>query len=325
MGFVNQEKGALELNSRERDGTDLKAYEDIMEAPEEGKQGPVLRQQWEIVEQCAPNNVQADVVMEMECSLGGLKDFSISTNGVGDPEHDKALHEVHTVDDEEIPSIVDEVEAAGGEHLQLAPGLITQFFCYSEHASETHPVSKIQDEVDEEFLIGIIGCEEGRAPHEEEDSEEEISVESSRNGVKGTNIRLEVNEILEEPAVFLHVQEVIVEEILNHGKTRATEGNDSFSTDYLDEEGGDSRDCTEEEAVDVKEQIIRGDRGAETEFMSVRSVEEKVRAMIHNPVEVVLSLVDGDDNVMIPRDISMEREILPRRMVKLMEENSMYR
>lgn len=58
--------------------------------------------------------------------------------------------------------------------------------------------------------------------------------------------------------------------------------------------------------------------------MSVRSVEEKVRAMIHNPVEVVLSLVDGDDNVMIPRDISMEREILPRRMVKLMEENSMY-
>jgi len=73
----------------------------------------------------------------------------------------------------------------------------------------------------------------------------------------------------------------------------------------------------------VKEQIIRGDRGAETEFMSVRSVEEKVRAMIHNPVEVVLSLVDGDDDV-IPRDISMEREILPRRMVKLMEENSMY-
>lgn len=63
MGFVNQEKGALELNSRERDGTDLKAYEDIMEAPEEGKQGPVLRQQWEIVEQCAPNNVQAAVVM----------------------------------------------------------------------------------------------------------------------------------------------------------------------------------------------------------------------------------------------------------------------
>ncbi len=149
------------------------------------------------------------------------------------------------------------------------------------------------------------------------------SVESSRNGVKGTNIRLEVNEILEEPAVFLHVQEVIVEEILNHSKTRATEGNDSFITDYLDEEGGDSRDCTEEEAVDVKEQIRRGDRGAETEFISVRSVEEKVRAMIHNPVEVVLSLVDGDDDV-IPRDISMEREILPRRMVKMMEENSMY-
>jgi hypothetical protein len=74
----------------------------------------------------------------------------------------------------------------------------------------------------------------------------------------------------------------------------------------------------------VKEHITRGDRGAETEFMSVRSVEEKVRAMIHKPVEVVLSLVDGDDNVMIPRDISMEREILPRRMVKLMEENSMY-
>ncbi len=61
------------------------------------------------------------------------------------------------------------------------------------------------------------------------------SVESSRNGVKGTNIRLEVNEILEEPAVFLHVQEVIVEEILNHSETRATEGNDSFSTDYLHE------------------------------------------------------------------------------------------
>ncbi len=74
----------------------------------------------------------------------------------------------------------------------------------------------------------------------------------------------------------------------------------------------------------MKEHITRGDRGAETEFMSVRSVEEKVRAMIHKPVEVVLSLVDGDDNVMIPRDISMEREILPRRMVKLMEENSMY-
>jgi hypothetical protein len=261
--------------------------------------------------------------MEMECSLGGLKDFGISTNGVGDPEHDKALHEVHRVDDEEIPSIADEVEAAGGEHLQLAPGLITQFFCYSEHASETHPVSKMQDEVDKEFLIGIIGCEEGRAPHEEEDSEEEISVESSRNGVKGTNIRLEVNEILEEPAVFLHVQEVIVEEILNHGKTRATEGNDSFSTDYHDEEGGDSRDCTEEEAVDMKEQITRENRGAETEFMSVRSVKEKVRAMIHNPVEVVLSLVDEDADV-IPGDISMEREILPSRMVKLMEDNSMY-
>jgi hypothetical protein len=60
----------------------------------------------------------------------------------------------------------------------------------------------------------------------------------------------------------------------------------------------------------VKEQITRGDRGAETEFISVRSVEENVRAMIHNPVEVVLSLVDGDDDV-IPRDISMEREILP--------------
>jgi hypothetical protein len=45
--------------------------------------------------------------------------------------------------------------------------------------------------------------------------------------------------------------------------------------------------------------------------------------MIYNPVELVLSLVDGDDDV-IPRDISMEREILPRRMVKLMEENSMY-
>ncbi len=114
-GFCKPREGALELNSRERDGTDLKAYEDIMEALEEGKQGPVLRQQWEIVEQCAPNNVQADV-MEMECSLGGLKDFSISTNRVGDPEHDKALHEVHRVDDEEIPSIADEVEAAGGEH-----------------------------------------------------------------------------------------------------------------------------------------------------------------------------------------------------------------
>ncbi|CAM6010092.1 unnamed protein product [Sphagnum balticum] len=200
-----------------------------MEALEEGKQGPVLRQQWEIVEQCAPNNVQADVVMEMECSLGGLKDSSISTNGVGDPEHDKALHEVHRVDDEEIPSIADEVEAA---------------------------------------------------------VRRKDSVESSRNGVKGTNIRLEVKEILEEPAVFLHGQEVIVEEILNHSKTRATEGNDSFSTDYPDEEGGDSRDCTEEEAVDVKEQITRGDRGAETEFISVRSVEEKVRAMIHNPVEL---------------------------------------
>jgi hypothetical protein len=45
--------------------------------------------------------------------------------------------------------------------------------------------------------------------------------------------------------------------------------------------------------------------------------------MIHNPVEVALSLVDGDDDL-IPRDISMEREILPRRMVKMMEENSMY-
>ncbi len=109
--------------------------------------------------------------------------------------------------------------------------------------------------MDKDFLISIVGCEEGRPPHEEEDSEEEISVGSSRNGVKGTSIRLEVNEILEEPAVFLHVQEVIVEEILNHGKTRATEGNDSFSADYLDEEGGDSRDCTEEEAVDVKEQL----------------------------------------------------------------------
>jgi hypothetical protein len=35
----------------------------------------------------------------------------------------------------------------------------------------------MQDEMEEEFLIGIIGCEEGRAPHEEE-----IGVESSRNG-----------------------------------------------------------------------------------------------------------------------------------------------
>jgi hypothetical protein len=71
----------------------------------------------------------------------------------------------------------------------------------------------------------------------------------------------------------------------------------------------------------VKEQSTRGDRGAETEFISLRSVEEKVRAMIHNPVEVVLSLVDGDDDV-IPKHISMEREILPRRMLKMMEENS---
>jgi hypothetical protein len=41
-----------------------------------GNRDQFFRQQWEIVEQCAPNNVQADVVMEMECSLGGLKDFS---------------------------------------------------------------------------------------------------------------------------------------------------------------------------------------------------------------------------------------------------------
>ncbi len=46
-----------------------------------------------------------------------------------------------------------------------------------------------------------------------------------------------------------------------------------------------------------------------------------MKAIIHNPVEVVLSLVDGDDDV-IPRHISMEREILPRRMLKMMEENS---
>lgn len=32
-GFCKPREGALELNSRERDGTDLKAYEDIMEAP----------------------------------------------------------------------------------------------------------------------------------------------------------------------------------------------------------------------------------------------------------------------------------------------------
>ncbi len=69
------------------------------------------------------------------------------------------------------------MEAAGGEHLQLGPGFITQFVSYSECISETHPVSKMQDEMEEEFLIGIIGCEEGRAPHEEE-----IGVESSRNG-----------------------------------------------------------------------------------------------------------------------------------------------
>ncbi len=74
------------------------------------------------------------------------------------------------------------MEAAGGEHLQLGPGFITQFVSYSECISETHPVSKMQDEMEEEFLIGIKGCEEGRAPHEEEDSEEKIGVESSRNG-----------------------------------------------------------------------------------------------------------------------------------------------
>jgi len=58
------------------------------------------------------------------------------------------------------------VEAAGGQHLQLGPGFITQFVSYSECISETHPVSKMQDEMEEEFLIGIIGCEEGRAPHD---------------------------------------------------------------------------------------------------------------------------------------------------------------
>jgi hypothetical protein len=66
-------KEALELNGRERGGTERNAYEDIMEALDEGKQGPVLRQQREIVEQCAPDNVLADVVMEMECSLGSLR------------------------------------------------------------------------------------------------------------------------------------------------------------------------------------------------------------------------------------------------------------
>lgn len=60
------------------------------------------------------------------------------------------------------------MEAAGGEHLQLGPGFITQFVSYSECISETHPVSKMQDEMEEEFFIGIIGREEGRAPHEEE-------------------------------------------------------------------------------------------------------------------------------------------------------------
>jgi hypothetical protein len=37
-----------------------------MEALDEGKQGPVLRQQREIVEQCGSDNVLADVVMQME-------------------------------------------------------------------------------------------------------------------------------------------------------------------------------------------------------------------------------------------------------------------
>jgi hypothetical protein len=82
-------KGALELKGRERDGTERNAYEDIMEAMDEGKQGPVLREQREIVEQCAPDNVLADVVMEMECFLGSLKDFSFSSNGVRDPEGDR--------------------------------------------------------------------------------------------------------------------------------------------------------------------------------------------------------------------------------------------
>lgn len=36
--------------------------------------------------------------------------------------------------------------------------------------------------------------------------------------------------------------------------------------DYLDEVGGDGRSCTEEEAVDEKEQGIREDGGVKTEF-----------------------------------------------------------
>jgi hypothetical protein len=45
--------------------------------------------------------------------------------------------------------------------------------------------------------------------------------------------------------------------------------------DYLDEEGGDGRSCTEEEAVDEKEQCIREDGRVKTEFR-VRAVEEEV-------------------------------------------------
>jgi hypothetical protein len=58
--------------------------------------------------------------------------------------------------------------------------------------------------------------------------------------------------------------------------------------DYLDEEGGDGRSCTEEEAVDDKEQCIREDGRVKTE-LRVRAVEEEVWPMTHIFVVVVFS------------------------------------
>lgn len=56
--------------------------------------------------------------------------------------------------------------------------------------------------------------------------------------------------------------------------------------DQLDEEGGDGRSCTEEEAVDEKEQGIREDGGVKTEF-KVRGCRR--RPMTHIFVVVVFS------------------------------------
>jgi hypothetical protein len=57
---------------------------------------------------------------------------------------------------------------------------------------------------------------------------------------------------------------------------------------YFDEEGGDGKSCTEEEAIDEKEQGITEDGGVQTKFR-IRIVEEEVRPMTHIFVVVLFS------------------------------------